>query len=78
MEAIMQVKNRIEAAVPEIRLTLPADYSAMKEKLIREARVAQAAAIRAACARSIAAIVAFATRLKHPPCLPTPEPEHGD
>jgi len=74
----MQVKNRIEAAVPEIRLTSPADYFAMKEKLIREARVAQAAAIRAACARLIAAVVAFATRLNHSPCLPSPEPEHGD
>jgi len=74
----MQVKNRIEAAVPEIRLTSPADYFAMKEKLIREARVAQAAAVRAARARSIAAIVAFATRLNHSPCLPSPEPEHGD
>ena len=74
----MQVKNRIEAAVPEIRLTSPADYSAMKEKLIREARAAQAAAIRAACARSLAAIVAFATRLNHSPSLPSPEPEHGD
>jgi ABC-type tungstate transport system substrate-binding protein len=38
-----------------------ADYSAMKDKLVREARVAQAAAIRAAFARPIAAIVAFAT-----------------
>jgi len=74
----MQVKNRIEAAIPDIRLTSPADYSAMKEELIREARAAQAAAIRAACARLIAAVVAFATRLDHPPCLPSPEPEHGD
>jgi hypothetical protein len=74
----MQMRNRIKAAVPEIRLKSPADYSAMKEKLIREARVAQAAAIRAACARSIAAVTAFATRLSHPPCLPSPEPEHGD
>jgi len=74
----MQVKNRIEAAVPEIRLTSPADYFAMKEKLIREARVAQAAAIRAAFARPIAAVTAFAARLNHSPCLPSPEPEHGD
>jgi hypothetical protein len=78
MERMMQVKNRIEAATPEIQLKSPADYSAMKERLIREARVAQAAAVRAACARLIAAVVAFATRLSHPPCLPPPEPEHGD
>ena len=74
----MQVKNRIEAGAPEIRPMSPADYSAMKEKLIREARVAQAAAIRAAFTRSIAAIVAFAARLNHPPSLPSPQPKHGD
>ena len=74
----MQVKNRIEATVPEIHPMSPADYSAMKEKLIREARIAQAAAIRAGFARLIAAIVAFAARLTHPPCLPSPQPEHGD
>jgi hypothetical protein len=78
MERMMQVENPIEAGAPEIRPMSPADYSAMKEKLIREARVAQAAAIRAAFARLIAAIVAFAARLNHPPCLPSPEPEHGD
>ena len=74
----MQLRNRIEAGVSEIQLKSPADYSAMKEKLIREARVAQAAAIRAAFAQSIAAVAAFATRLSHPPCLPSPKPEHGD
>ena len=74
----MQMTNRIEAGVSEIRLKSPADYYAMKEKLIREARVAQAAAIRAAIARLIAAMVAFAARLNHPPCLPSPEPKHGD
>ena len=74
----MQIENRIEAGATEIRLMSPADYSAMKEKLIREARIAQAAAIRAAFARLIAAVVAFAARLNHPPCLPSPEPEHGD
>jgi hypothetical protein len=78
MEAKMQMTNRIEADVSEIRLKSPADYYAMKEKLIREARIAQAAAIRAAFAQSIAAMVAFAARLNHPPCLPSPEPEHGD
>jgi hypothetical protein len=78
MERMMQVKNRIEAATPEIQLRSPADYSAMKEKLIREARVAQAAAVRAAFAGLIAAVVAFATRPNNPPCLPSPEPEHGD
>jgi ABC-type tungstate transport system substrate-binding protein len=75
---MMQVENRIEAGVPKIRPTSPADYSAMKEKLIREARVAQAAAIRAAFARLIAAVTAFATRLNRPTCLPSPQPEHGD
>ncbi|HVQ68151.1 MAG TPA: hypothetical protein VMT08_11690 [Bradyrhizobium sp.] len=74
----MQVKNRIAAGAPEIRPTSPAEYSAMKEKLIREARIAQAAAIRAAFAGLIAAVTAFAARLNHPPCLPSPEPEHGD
>lgn len=74
----MQMTNRIEAGVTEIRLRSPADYSAMKEKLIREARVAQATAIRAAFARLIAAFAAFATRLNHPPCLPSIKPEHGD
>ena len=74
----MQVENRIEAGVSEIRLKPPADYSAVKEKLIREARVAQAAAIRAAFATLIAAVASFATRLSHPPCWPSPKPEHGD
>lgn len=74
----MQVKNRIEAGAAEIRRMSPADYSAMKEKLIREARVAQAAAIRAAFAALVAAVAAFAARLTHPTCLPSPEPEHGD
>jgi hypothetical protein len=78
MEPMMQVKNRIEASEAEIQLISPADYSAMKERIIREARVAQAAAIRAAFARLIAAVVAFAARLTHPTCLPSPEPEHGD
>ena len=73
----MQVKNRIEAGAAEIRLMSPADYSAMKEKLIREARIAQAAAIRTAFARLIAAIVRIA-RLNDPTFLPPPEPKHGD
>ena len=55
----MQVENRIEAGAAEIRRMSPADYSAMKEKLIREARVAQAAAIRAAFAALIAAVVSL-------------------
>jgi hypothetical protein len=45
MEPMMQVENRIEAGAAEIQLMSPADYSAMKEKLIREARVAQAACL---------------------------------
>ena len=74
----MQVKNPIEAGDGEIQMMLPADYSVMKEKLIREARAAQAAAVRAAFAALIAAVAAFAARLNHPTCLPSPEPEHGD
>ena len=74
----MQMTNRIEAGVSEIRLKSSADYSAIKERIIREARVAQAAAVRAAFARLIAAVVALAARLNHPPCLPSPKPEHGD
>jgi hypothetical protein len=68
MELMMQIKNQIEGRIPEIRRMSPADCSAMKEELIREARVAQAAAVRAAFARLIAAVVAFATRShKAPP-----------
>ena len=72
----MQMRNPIEAGVTEVRLQSPADYSAMKEELIRKARAAQAAAIRAAFAGLTAAIVAFATRLNHPPRLSSLE--HGD
>jgi hypothetical protein len=78
MEARMQMRNWIEAGVTEIRLKSPADYSAMKERIIREARAAQAAAVRAALARMIAAVIALAAQLNHPTCLPSPEPEHGD
>jgi ABC-type tungstate transport system substrate-binding protein len=83
MEPMMQVKNRIEAGAGEIQLKSPADYSAMKENLIREARIAQAAAIRAAFARLIAAVAALAVtalaaRQNHPTCPPSPQPEHGD
>jgi len=51
---------QIEAPATGIRMS-PADYSALKDKLVREARIAQAAAIRAAFARLIAAVFAFAT-----------------
>jgi hypothetical protein len=74
----MRMTNLVEAGVTEIQLKSPADFSVMKERIIREARAAQAAAVRAACAHLIAAIVGFAARLNHPPCLPSPEPEHGD
>jgi hypothetical protein len=74
----MQMRNRIEAGVTEIQPKLPADYSAMKERIIREARSAQAAAIRAAFATLIAAVATFAIRLNHPTGLPSPQPEHGD
>jgi ABC-type tungstate transport system substrate-binding protein len=60
MEPTMQIEARAEASVTEIRRISPADYSAMKDKLVREAQIAQAAAIRAAFARLIAAVVAFA------------------
>jgi hypothetical protein len=36
---MMQITKRIEACVTEIQSESPADYSAMKEKLIRQARV---------------------------------------
>jgi phosphomevalonate kinase len=55
MEPMVQAKKRIEADAAEIRLMSPADYFAMKEKLVREAQIAQAAAIRSALARMIAA-----------------------
>jgi len=74
----MQLRNRIEAGVTEIRLKSLADYSAMKERIIREARAAQAAAIRAVFAGLIAAVIALVAHLNHPTCLPSPEPEHGD
>ena len=74
----MQIKSRVKADACEVQRMSPADYFALKEKLIREARIAQAAAIRAAFARSIAAIVARIARLNHPTFLPSPEPEHGD
>jgi hypothetical protein len=61
MELMMQIESRIEGE-PEIRRMSPADYSAMKEKLIREARIAQAAAIRAAFVRLTTAVVALAAR----------------
>jgi len=71
MEPMMQLKS-------QIRLKSPADYSAMKERIIREARAAQAAAIRAVLAGLIAAVIALVAHLNHPTCLPSPEPEHGD
>ena len=38
MEAKMQMTNLIEAGASEVQPKLPADYSAMKEKLIRAGR----------------------------------------
>jgi hypothetical protein len=52
----------------------PADYFAMKQRVVRHARAAQAAAIRDAFAYLIAAAVTLATR----PFLPFPKPNHGD
>ena len=57
----MQIEARAEARVTGIRQMSPADHSALKDRLVREARIAQAAAIRAAFARLIAAVVALAT-----------------
>ncbi len=56
----MQIEARAEARATVIRRMSRADYSAMNDKLVREAQIAQAAAIRAAFARLIAAIAAFA------------------
>ena len=67
----MQTKCRVEAGGIEIQRMSPADYFAMKQRLIREARIAQAAAIRAALARLIAA-----ARLNLPSHLPSLK--HGD
>jgi hypothetical protein len=58
----------------ESRRLSPADYFAMKQRIVRQARAAQAAAIRGAFAYLIAAAVTLATR----PFLPSPEPKHGD
>jgi hypothetical protein len=58
----------------ESRRLSPADYFAMKQRIVRQARAAQAAAIRGALANLIAAVVSFATR----PFLPSPKPEHGN
>ena len=39
-----------------------ADYFAMKQRIVQQARAAQAAAIRGALARLIAMVIGFATR----------------
>lgn len=52
----------------------PAEYFAMKQRIVRQARIAQAAAIRRALACLIATAVKFATRA----FVPSPNPEHGD
>jgi hypothetical protein len=58
----------------ESQRTAPADYFAMKQRIVRQARAAQAAAIRAALASLIATAVGFAMR----PAPPLPKPEHGE
>lgn len=58
----------------ESRRISPAEYFAMKQRVIRQARAAQAAAIRAALASLIAGAASLATR----PFLPPPKPEHGE
>lgn len=58
----MQIADQIGTDAPKTRRMSPADYSAMKEKVIHEARRAQAAAIRAAFVWAIAAVAAFAIR----------------
>ena len=57
---MMEPTMQIEVPATGIRMSA-ADYSALKDKLVREARIAQAAAIRAAFGRLIATVVAFAT-----------------
>jgi ABC-type tungstate transport system substrate-binding protein len=66
MEQTMQIEARAEARVTGIRQMSPADHSALKDRLVREARIAQAAAIRAAFARLIAEVVALATGSRTP------------
>jgi hypothetical protein len=58
----------------ESRRMSPAEYFAMKQQIVRQARAAQAAAIRAALASLIATAVSVAAR----PSVPLPKPEHGD
>lgn len=63
----MQIEVRGAAGLSEIQRMSPADYAAMKQRIIREARIAQAAAIRGA----------FAAVRPTPPTR-LPQPEHGD
>jgi len=58
----------------ESRRMSPAEYFAMKQRIVQQARTAQAAAIRAALASLIAAAFNLATR----PSLPLPKPRHGE
>lgn len=58
----------------ESRRMSSAEYFAMKQRIVRQARAAQAAAIRAALANLFAATVSLATR----PSLPLPKPKHGE
>lgn len=54
--------SRIQIDAAEIGRMSPADFFAMKNRIIREARRAQAAAIHAAFAQAIASVGAFARR----------------
>jgi hypothetical protein len=70
-EPAMQIEVRGAAGLSEIQRMSPADYAAMKQRIIREARMAQAAAIRGAFARLFAAV-------RPTPPTQLPYPEHGD
>jgi hypothetical protein len=59
---MMHTIKRIETSPPDISRMSPADFLALKDRIIREARIARTAAIHAAFARAITAITAFATR----------------
>jgi hypothetical protein len=58
----------------ESRRKSPVEYFAMKQRIIRHARVAQAAAIRAALTSLFVTLIRLAKR----PFLPAPKPEHGE
>jgi hypothetical protein len=62
MEAMMQTRDKIQTGPLDIGLMSSAEFFLPKNRIIREARAAQAAAIHDAFARAVAAIIALARR----------------